>query len=352
MTPLASDSITFPRSLLKPDSIWAAIDSGSTLLKLVFVDKHDVATRTTDVTFLAHMYHKIRDFEAVLQVIKERVHFPSQNRRLAMTGVGFGFQKDIIEKTLGVELVYVDEIEAMVLASKAFLKYKQSDDIFYPIPPNTKNFKVGAAPWLAEESERMRCRMTSNDHQDKGPPMSILTCGSAFVIAHVDASGNFAPKSIPLIGGLPFLGLAKLWLGTKNYDEIMSLAEKGDVSKCYWLFKDCVPDGGEYGDTDRDFPGFPFGRAFYQPEEEFSKEDMAAALVYFFAQLAHTIAAHVAEITGVSRYYVVGNWVRSELARRFLLEQRAVLHPNLLEFKFFKFSMMTVLGVLLKASEK
>lgn len=351
--PLATESVNLPRSLLRPDHVWAAIDCGSTLLKFVFVDKEEAASGANDVTFHAHMYHKT-DMETVLQIIRERVHIPSSNAPLAMSGVGFAKLKDSIEKALDVKLVFVIENRATTFASQMLLKFKTDDEIFFAVPPNTKDRKFDTPAYIKPVAERAKARMTANDHQGNGPPMTFMNIGSGIIFTYHEDADTVPPliDFCPL-GGLPFLGLAKLLLGTNDYDEITNLAAKGDVNKCYWLFKDNVPGNGEqYGKTDPDYPSFAFGRVFYHPDLEYSKEDMAAALVFFFAQIAHSSACHFAEISGVSRFYVTGNWPRSEIVRRFLSEQRTAVCPNVVEYKFFNFGMMTVLGALLKANSE
>ena len=149
-----------------------------------------------------------------------------------------------------------------------------------------------------------------------------------------------------MFGGLSFLALAKLLLGTDDYDEIMDLASRGnkngsetDVSVGDWA------PGGEVN-AHCPLSLFTFGKiaSVTSSAGRPCREDVAASLVAFLAEIVFSLALDVAECTGVSCFYVSGNWTRASAARQALCKQWSLFHPSAIKFKFLKTGLATALG--------
>lgn len=336
---IAEETILLTREALPPSpGLLAALDCGSSLLKLIFVDKsvNLDCDKTTEIPLQVHIY-EYENLSVALTVILEQVAFDSHNAVLKITGTGRRRCKELIENTLNVKVVFVDEFEVTCVGGQALLQFGRGE-LFHPPPENAvaQDFEDDR---LTARRQVLQQKMTSNEREGNPLPANFLIMGSAMVFLHVDANGKMVPISLPLVGGKSFLGLAELCLGTSNYEEVMQLADNGDFRKCY------------SGTFNFDEAVFPFGGMVGQRASAISRDDVAAGLVSFFAHLAHSLSVHAAEISGVSKIYVSGNRSRAKCARRSIIEQWSVLHPNVLEFLFLKTGAMSALGALLTVSK-
>lgn len=349
-TPLFTDSISLPARLFNPDQVWAALDQGGSLIKALFIDKEYFGQEYVTV----HSYvYKSSDLDAALNVIHERSYIPQKPRpTLNMTGIGYYNNFQRVENQLSVKTVFTDEFVSQARGCIAALRHNPAEAL-YPPPSGVKNYARSTQLILEEEQKANAVSLTRNNHDNSTIlPANFLVIGSAPVAMHITETGEFFPVAINRLGGLPFLGLAKLLLGTSDYDEVMRLAAEGDIRRVDTQVKDVTGRDSEYGSYDPDLPFMTLGKLQMDLEANPRREDVAASLLNLFAGIAFQVAIHTARSTGISRIYVSGNWVRAEVARRVLCEQWNLTLPDgVIEFKFLKCGFITCLGAMLNAED-
>ncbi len=353
--PLAQEQFSLPRALLRTQSLLAALDQGGSLLKLLFVDKEDAQADGDTVTLRTFIYSSA-DLDVALEVITQRCAFPSDRASavLQMTGVGYSKIRDRVESVLAVRTEFSDEFVCQARGAVCLVQHCL-EDAFHPPPELGDLLGNVLAPLVNLKRQWNASALTAaNPSAQTVLPANLLVLGSAPVAMHVDRNGMPTVLEICFIGGKTCLGLAAVLLGTSDYDEVMALAEQGDIRRCDLQVKDVFGEESDYGQYNPELAYMPFGKAFFGLAEEGQRrEDIAASLVNSMSQVAYTVALHAAHVTGISRFYVSGNWARSATARRFLTQQWSLTVPDrLLEFKFLKSGVTTCLGALLNGVEQ
>lgn len=134
-------------------------------------------------------------------------------------------------------------------------------------------------------------------------PLLIVSGGSG--VAYIRAQGaNYQHVTGTGVGGGALLGLARLLLNTTSPTEIDALAQQGDPNSVDLTLPDVV--SGPIGDLPPDTTAVNFGRLM-RPTGEYSRADLAAALVTLVGQVVATIAINAARAHSVERVVAVGH---------------------------------------------
>ncbi|MEZ4660726.1 MAG: hypothetical protein R2911_24495 [Caldilineaceae bacterium] len=142
--------------------------------------------------------------------------------------------------------------------------------------------------------------------------------GVAFIRAQGDVYQHVTGTGV---GGGTLLGLAQLLLGTNIPIEIDTLAQQGNPNRVDLTLPDAV--SGPIGNLPPDTTAVNFGRLM-RSDAEYSRADLAAALVTLVGQVVATIAINAARAHGVERIVAIGHLtdmvsVRQAIAHRRLL---------------------------------
>lgn len=344
------ETFLVPRDIFPKASLWAALDAGSTLLKVIYVAKEDATNKNDIITVHGRIYH-LKDHMMALQELKDRCYVPAGSE-LRVTGVWIKSWRLKIESFLHVKVCFVDELIAQTVGMHFLLEKVEGNFCVSDLGPNP-NFDPPDVPMILERRPLLLERMTANNHTKTGSicPANFLIIGSTAIFTHMDSNSHVSVRQFSMFGGLSFLALAKLLLGTDDYDVIMDLASRGNQNKSETDVS--IGDWAPGGDVNAHCPLslFTFGKMVTSSIECPSCEDIAASLVAFLAEIVFTLALDVAERTGINRFYVSGNWTRALVARQALCKQWSLLHPSAIEFKFLKTGLATALGSVLLESK-
>jgi type II pantothenate kinase len=133
--------------------------------------------------------------------------------------------------------------------------------------------------------------------------------GSAIIEAKKDKISHIGGSGV---GGGAILGLAKKLLGTSNFNDIMALAEKGDIKQVDLLLEDIM-------DTDLSFlhketTASNFGKTL----DSAKNEDLALGILNMVYQVIGMLSVFAAQSKGLNSVVITGNGSANPIGRNIL----------------------------------
>ena len=175
----------------------------------------------------------------------------------------------------------------------------------------------GGARWLAD---RLDCSVSLVDEFEawslgaqtqQGPstePYLLVSLGSGTSILRVESSGHTSRVGGTALGGGSVTGLGAALVGTRNFEELCDMAERGDKSRADLIVSDIYRDG------DINLPGDLTAASFGKLSREAAGEvpasspaDRAAALMSMIGENVGLICAGLAAIHGAKRVVFGGS---------------------------------------------
>lgn len=347
------EHFSVPRSAFADLSgVLASIDFGCSLVKLVFVPKEEVLDDACQELTLHCLTFLPSQFDDVLEVLKSRVHFP-KNAPLRVTGVGCVRHEAKIESVLNCKTDFVQEFLAAARGTFFLASKCEHSAVFHATTESVGDDAPVVLPDLAKHFlSVMRTKLTKNNPPPGTPfPAILLLIGSGAAVCYIDAEGCTRMMTGLSVAGRTFLGLSRLLLGTSDYAEIMALAEKGDARSTALLVKHMLIDDphSPYGLCDPEEPIQPFGHVPNDNKglDSYSREDLAAGLVHMLCSIFFFFSLSTSEATGVNRYYIGGNWPRSQSVRATWDRSYRTLFPDMLEFSFLRTGHLGAIGAMI-----
>ncbi|XP_064638720.1 uncharacterized protein LOC135494560 isoform X1 [Lineus longissimus] len=268
-----------------------ALDIGASLTKLVYVEdapekQHSSDGRNNSVR-LRLMTFTNDKLKVVLEIIKQKV-LPEDRGSSPMVVIGYGHgvqrARDLINTTLGLTIDYTDEFTSFGVGFHHLFKHIPLEELLHP--------EEGAIPkdHIAEEDRY---------------PLVLNFLGSAIIYLSIVESPDGKPK-ISIAGtlsrgGLYFLCMSKMLLGTQNFKEIMSLVERGDPTNVNLTIKD--RNGTEITEH-------PFGKIWNEGIESPKREDVAAALFENTCDDIRLVASTALNGAKAKSIYFVGSFAK------------------------------------------
>ena len=146
-------------------------------------------------------------------------------------------------------------------------------------------------------------------------PYLLVTIGSGVSVLKVESEDKFTRIGGTATGGGTFWGLGKLLTGAKDFDELLSLAERGDHRKVDMLVKDIY--GADYTalGLPADLIASSFGNIIKlgnvdTKDKPFSEADIARSLLYIISNDIGQISCLYAMLHKVKRIYFGGFFLR------------------------------------------
>jgi len=216
------------------------------------------------------------------------------DNNIKVTGGGAFKYADLIEKKLGLTIDKEDEMQCMIRGCN-FLLRNISDEAYY-----------------YEKKESPEYHFQTSNPDDMFPYL-LVTIGSGVSILKVESEDVFTRIGGTATGGGTFLGLGKLLTQAKGFDELLSLAEKGDHRKVDMLVKDIY--GSDYAahGLPADLIAASFGKTIQLDQEQerpFSDEDIARSLLYTISNDIGQISCLYAMLHKIKRVYFGGFFLR------------------------------------------
>ena len=155
----------------------------------------------------------------------------------------------------------------------------------------------------------------SRDSVSDGYPYLVVTIGTGVSILRVDGPRQYERVSGSTIGGGTYWGLMRLLTDVEDFDDVLKLAEKGDPSKVDMLVGDIYgkkSDALEKLGLPSNLVASSFGKlaAKEDPAAGLNQEDLARALLLMITNNIGQVAYLNAKLSGTSRIYFVGNFLR------------------------------------------
>ncbi|KAF2199862.1 fumble-domain-containing protein [Delitschia confertaspora ATCC 74209] len=232
-TPQSEDYEHDPRDIRLPNHTAVvshiAVDIGGSLAKLVYFSREPDSTldggRLNFLKFETEKIDACIDFMKGLQAKHERANGPSELCIMATGGGAFKFY-DRIREALGVEVVQEDEMECLIIGLDFFITeipgevftYSETSPMsFIPFPPQPPSIY----------------------------PYLLVNIGSGVSMIKVTGPREHQRIGGTSLGGGTLWGLLSLLTGARNFDEMLSLADRGDNTAVDMLVGDIY--GMDYG---------------------------------------------------------------------------------------------------------
>lgn len=240
-----------------------AADIGGSLAKVVYFSREPGAKEPGGrLHFLRFETDKIDaciEFMRELQSKQRRTNGESTHAKLCVMATGGGAFKyyDRIKKKLGVDVVREDEMECLI---------KGLDFFITEIPYEVFTYKE-------EDKENP---MHYIEEQEEVYPYLLVNIGSGVSMLKVSGPSDFTRIGGTSLGGGTLWGLLSLLTGARTFDQMLSMAEKGDNANVDLLVGDIYGEGMGYekiGLSEKTIAS-SFGKVFKRKREaERSAED-------------------------------------------------------------------------------
>ncbi|KAL8286931.1 hypothetical protein RQP46_003937 [Phenoliferia psychrophenolica] len=152
-------------------------------------------------------------------------------------------------------------------------------------------------------------------------PCLLVNIGSGVSIIKVDDYGKFERISGTSLGGGTLWGLLSLLTGAKSFDDMLSLADKGDNSSVDMLVGDIYGQDYQKIGLKSSTIASSFGKVFLETGEvaedgkkAFKPEDISRSLLYAISNNIGQIAYMNAEKHNLDRIYFGGGFIRGHAA--------------------------------------
>ena len=254
------------------------------------------------LTFVSSPTHRL---EETVRLLAERLAYPENAELREIVAAGGGAHKygALFRDVLQVSLVPFRELQAAV-RGLCFLSAHGPDDELFTVGANGHSPVVWPRPLF---------------------PCLLVNMGSGVSVVRVDGEDDFRRVGGTACGGATFLGLARALSGVSDFDDLISLAARGDASRVDKTVGDIYGDDGcaDLGMPPQ-FTAAHFGKLAGQPTNGHMRAaapdtaaDMAAALLKMVAQASVVLAKAYATHAGcLDRVFFAGGFLQNnELAR-------------------------------------
>lgn len=344
--------IAVRKSLFEGVGVVGGLDRGCTLTKVLFSTEKDAEHYN-----LHFALFKNKNFEAGLDYLKQKGMIVQEpGAKLHVTGAGCDIYRDLIKEKLGLELQFINEFLTQGRGTHWLLKCADEKEICYPDPV------IDMSEFEDLKSNTFIQQLVSSWKREMGEPVAeqkfpclMLFMGSGGGILRIEENGM-----ADMIGGLwfagrSFLGLAKMLLGTDDYDEILELASRGKRNFVDTEVKDVLANdpNSPYGRFPPNLPIFSFGKIIDTDKQlsDFSREDVANSLVFSFAYNAFSNLTLAARIAKVPKLYMGGNFFRHELIRSEIVKSVRLFAGDSFKVKFMMTGHTGAVGAMISKPE-
>lgn len=344
--------ISVKKSHFEGVGVVGGLDRGCTLTKVLF------STVKDDEHYNLHFaLFKNSHFEAGLDYLKQKgmvVQVPGS--KLHVTGAGCDINRELIKEKLGLDIQFINEFLTQGRGTHWLIGCADDDSICYPEP------EIDMSDLQGLESNNFVQQLVQKWKRDMGEPVvgqkfpcMMLFMGSGGGILRIEENGMSDMVGGLWFAGRSFLGLAKLLLGTDDYDEILELASRGKRNNVDTEVKDVLANdpNSPYGQFPPNLPIFSFGKVVDTNKtlSDLSREDVANSLVFSFAYNAFTNLALAAQTSKVSKLYMGGNFFRHELIRSEIIKSVRLFMGDALAVKFVKTGHTGAIGAMISKPE-
>lgn len=312
--------------------------------------KFETANLSSCIAFLSHLIESSATSNRVsLDVMKKSV-------KIMATGGGAHKYFDRLRRELGVEVRREEEMECLVLGLGFVLEVPNevfwfSDELVQAIShPHATPFEMPSIPRppTDEEGEGSLPRPSPNPPKynllfDSKPapvqfPFLLVNIGSGVSIIKVDDYDKYERISGTSLGGGTLWGLLSLLTGSQSFDDMLSLADKGDNSAVDMLVGDIYGQDYQKIGLKSSTIASSFGKVFRKEEgkqpavvdrttedidvpcsdvptgaderRKFKAEDISRSLLYAISNNIGQIAFMNAEKHNLDRIYFGGGFIR------------------------------------------
>jgi type II pantothenate kinase len=274
-----------------------------------------------------------RQMEAAMDLIRSnKLH--SSICEMGATGGGAHKYAAAWERVLGIKILKEDELDSLVAGMQFVLSTVMGECYtFRPRMPTDSSSSSTCEDEAPDSEHKMSEEEASSS--SKGDewwwsrkvkrdaispsatyPYLLVTIGTGVSILRVDGPRKHVRVSGSTIGGGTYWGLIRLLTNIDDFENVLSLAERGDSSKADMMVGDI------YGTDSKALEkvGLPsnlvassFGKlvAKADPAEGLSKEDLARALLLMVTNNIGQVAYLNAKLNNTPRIYFVGNFLRN-----------------------------------------
>lgn len=224
---------------------------------------------------------------------------------LTVTGGGAYKFETLLCESLGVSIVHQDEMETLV-TGLGFVLNKDEELYCY-------NYQTRAKEFI--EREEPKEPVDGNQPDNPLYPFLIVNIGSGVSIINAKKPGDYVRVSGTCVGGGTVLGLARLLIGAKDFDEVTALSAAG--SPCLDMtVADLCGDAAGSKVLPPETLASSFGRVYSTHEgesfegiEHFNREDIARSLIEMVSYNLGYIAFLLCQIHGLSRVIFSGKFI-------------------------------------------
>lgn len=312
------ESVTVSKKLLDGLPSRLSFDNGATLSKILYAsDAPGDSVQLNFVTVAKSEFEPAIRWIAAQPGCQQLAAQQPGKKLVKMTGVNFAYQ-DLLKDAFGADCEHVIELLTQVRGCHWLVTNLPAEQVFLPPMQPDPLFELKMDnPLVANIMNKFK--IEGADTSAKFP--AILVClGSGSMISVLDAEGKMSSFHFCLFGGKSLQGLARLLIGTASYDEIMTLAEKGDRANVDLLVKEVIASdpASPYGQFNGDTPMMHFGKA---AEDRLTgagarREDVARSLVSLFCANLLGSLVSISTLSKVPTVYFGGNFFAHPLARR------------------------------------
>lgn len=256
-------------------------------------EKDELVCRLHFIKFETKFLSKCLDF--IQQNLLECSSSSNKDRTFKATGGGAHKYKELITQKLGTHISKEDEIHCLIKGCNFLLKNIPDEAFLYQRYGNPECKFQGVDPDIY--------------------PFLLVNIGSGVSIIKVESENNFSRIGGTSIGGGTFWGLGSLLTGGKSFDELVSLAEKGDHRQVDMLVRDIYGSYSSLVDLPGDIIASSFGKAARslrdRTDEQFKQEDVVRSLLLCISNDVGQIASLYAQLHCVNKVYFGGGFIRS-----------------------------------------
>ncbi|TVY35173.1 Pantothenate kinase [Lachnellula occidentalis] len=307
-----------------------AVDIGGSLAKLVYFSREpnsrELGGRLNFINFETDRIDDCVEFMRQLKIKQQKLN-GSNPGELCIMATGGGAYKfyDKIREVLGVDVLREDEMECLIIGKLRVLQYSMEENR------------------LILETDPMQF---TEPHSDIYPYL-LVNIGSGVSMIKVSGPREYQRVGGTSLGGGTLWGLLSLLTGSRTFDEMLGMAERGDNAKVDMLVGDIY--GTDYGKiglksstiassfgkvfrmkreaereaedsgrlADRDVTsgapspdGMPSSSSSSAPNPPFSAPDISRSLLYAISNNIGQIAYLQSEKHSLSTIYFGGSFIR------------------------------------------
>ncbi|KAI3837758.1 hypothetical protein MKW92_019977 [Papaver armeniacum] len=305
---------------IQEDVPYLALDIGGSLIKLVYLSRHDqspaeeednaklikaleIASHPVDGGWLHFVKFETREINQCLDFIKfKQLHCQvgtdpehKQNgiaAKVKVTGSGAHKFADLFMEKIGLTVEKEDEMYCLAVGANFLLKVFQNEAFTFI------------------EGEKESVDIDENDLF----PYLLVNIGSGVSIHKVAGDGKSEAVDGTRIGGIACWGLGRLLTKCKSFNEIVELSKYGNLKRIDLFVEDTFGDQKyvEKLNAPPDMNIGSFGKAISENRtlEDCKAEDISLSLLEMISQNIGQIASLNARIYGIKRIFFGGSFIK------------------------------------------